>query len=559
MRRLGRPAAAGGVLFSSSLSRCLGAAIVAASMTAAMPAHALFHIAVIDEVMTGLSGSDSVQFVEIRMLAGSQNIVSGSKLSAFDANGTFLRVVLTVPGNVTSGVNRAWVMGSNDFAAAAGITPDFTFASTGGVGLEPTDGMVCWGKPTDQTNPAQYVDCVAYGNYIGPPNIHTSAPNPLNPFGRSLVRESETDNNAADFVCNDPAEPENNAMAVGSIAASDPCPVCGNDSQEGSEQCDGTDDLACPGLCELDCTCTTVCGNDLLEIGEQCDGSDDTACPGLCQFNCQCGPSGPLDSAGQKCANGVTKSASKVVATVGKVTAGCVKDFGSGKTMSAPIACVAADTKQKIDTSETKQHDTLHDMCPAAGLPYATDCPAPCDATDAGGVSEAVDDHSEMHACLLCLDRAVSMPPTGDTGTHGLVLDGVTLATTAGDAPLASCQAGLVKAHEKLFATRIKESVSCLKTQLKAGATPPVGAACIGADPKGKVTKARDKLIGIAADCTPPAAFDAGECAALTGSALSDCLVRVGACQACIWGNALLGSIVDCDAFDNTVIDTSCP
>jgi hypothetical protein len=35
--------------------------------------------------------------------------------------------------------------------------------------------------------------------------------------------------------------------------------------------------------------------------------------------------------------------------------------------------------------------------------------------------------------------------------------------------------------------------------------------------------------------------------------------VRVGACQACISGNALLGSVVDCDAFDNAVIDTSCP
>ena len=116
-----------------------------------------------------------------------------------------------------------------------------------------------------------------------------------------------------------------------------------------------------------------------------------------------------------------------------------------------------------------------------------------------------------------------------------------------------------MKAHEKLFATRIKESVACLKAQLKTGAVPPVGATCIGADSKGKVTKARDKLIAIASECTPPPAFDAGECTGLDGAPLADCLIRVGACQACIWGNAMLGSSVDCDAFDNAAADTTCP
>ena len=31
--------------------------------------------------------------------------------------------------------------------------------------------------------------------------------------------------------------------------------VCGNDIREGDEQCDGTDDAACPGNCQPDCTC----------------------------------------------------------------------------------------------------------------------------------------------------------------------------------------------------------------------------------------------------------------------------------------------------------------
>jgi len=557
MRAHESPATADGIWVT--LSRWLGIVIVATVLGSATPANALFHIAVIDEVMTGLSGSDAVQFVEIRMLAGSQNFVSGSKLSAFDANGNFLRVVLTVPGNVTSGINRAWLMASNDFAAAAGIVPDFTFASSGGVGLVPSDGMVCWGKPTDQTIPGQYVDCVAYGNYVGPPNVLTSAPTPITPFGHSIVRDSDTDNNAVDFVCNDPAEPENNAIEIGSIAASEPCPVCGNDTTEGVEQCDGTDDVACPGLCEPDCTCATECGNDLLELGEECDGIDDAACPGACQINCSCGPTGPLGSDEQKCANAAVKAASKVVAALGKATAACVKNFASGKTTDLPPTCVAADPKQKLSKRENKLHSVLEGTCSASGLAYAIDCPAPCEAADAGGTSTAVDDRSELDACLTCLDRAVSMTIAGNEGAHGTVLDGVTLAITAADAALASCQSALVKAHEKLFAMRIKESVGCLKSQLKAAAVPPVGATCIGADAKGKVTKAQGKLVAVAAGCTPPPAFDSGACSSITGSALSDCLDRVGACHACIWGNATFGSSVDCDAFDNGASDTSCP
>ena len=39
------------------------------------------------------------------------------------------------------------------------------------------------------------------------------------------------------------------------ITCPGPGQVCGNNIQEGTEQCDGTDDAACPGLCQTDCTC----------------------------------------------------------------------------------------------------------------------------------------------------------------------------------------------------------------------------------------------------------------------------------------------------------------
>jgi hypothetical protein len=65
--------------------------------------------------------------------------------------------------------------------------------------------------------------------------------------------------------------------------------VCGNDMAEVGEQCDGTDDGACPGHCQGDCTCPQPeCGNGIVEGGEECDGADDAACPGACEPDCAC-------------------------------------------------------------------------------------------------------------------------------------------------------------------------------------------------------------------------------------------------------------------------------
>jgi hypothetical protein len=71
------------------------------------------------------------------------------------------------------------------------------------------------------------------------------------------------------------------------------CPeiICGdNIVNQPSEVCDGTDDAACPGQCLLDCTCPVViCGDDVVnQPGEMCDGADDAACPGECLPDCTC-------------------------------------------------------------------------------------------------------------------------------------------------------------------------------------------------------------------------------------------------------------------------------
>ena len=194
---------------------------------------AVFHFAVIDEVMTSYGGDANVQFVEIRMLTSGQNLVMNSVLGAFDASGSYLGDVLIVPGNVaSSGVGVRWIMGTSAFATASGLTPDFTMPGMGGVSLPTTGGMVCWGAPGVSppapgswvhTNPSNYVDCLAYGSYSGPTNVHIGTPTSLDAIGHSLQRVAETDNNANDFVCADPATPKKNNGTTVSMAATTPC------------------------------------------------------------------------------------------------------------------------------------------------------------------------------------------------------------------------------------------------------------------------------------------------------------------------------------------------
>ncbi len=214
----------------------LGSLLLACTLlvlvSAPRPSHAIFHMAVIDEIMTSYDGDPNVQFVEIKMLAFVQAFVAGTVLGAFDTNGTYIGDVLIVPGNVIqNGPDVRWLMATERFVTLSGLTPDFIMPAT----LPSGGGMVCWGAPGlgnfvpdpnswDHSNPNEYTDCVAYGSYSGPSNAHIGNPTPLNADGHSLVRSSETTDNETDFGFCDPATPENNAPQSANVDATDPCP-----------------------------------------------------------------------------------------------------------------------------------------------------------------------------------------------------------------------------------------------------------------------------------------------------------------------------------------------
>jgi hypothetical protein len=192
------------------------------------PATALFHFAVIDEVMAGYNLDPDVQFIEIRMTSSGQNLVEGSVIGYFDATGTYAGDILVMPDDVPSGSNLRWIVGTPQYAARSGITPEFTFAPV----AFPATGMICFGggggvlpliPPTwDRTNMANWVDCVPYGGYSATPNKYGScpaAPNCSTPFGlgtgvRSLTRSASTNNPPADWSQQCPS-PTSNRNSLG--------------------------------------------------------------------------------------------------------------------------------------------------------------------------------------------------------------------------------------------------------------------------------------------------------------------------------------------------------
>jgi hypothetical protein len=206
---------------SRAIFAMLGAALLLAGLASPSRLGAAFHVAVIGEILTSYNGNASSQFVEIDMLAGGQGTVVNTKLTTFDTDGNFVEVVLDVLANVPGGAANNWIMGTPQFVADSGLAVNFTFPG----GLPTAGGMVCWGRPADETLPTHYVDCIAYGTYNGPTNVFIGTPTSLTPNGHTLRRIGITGSSAADFECADPGNPENVSFETVDLPATTPCPV----------------------------------------------------------------------------------------------------------------------------------------------------------------------------------------------------------------------------------------------------------------------------------------------------------------------------------------------
>src|SRR2546422_4028808 len=213
------------------------------------PVRAAFHIAVIDEVMSGVNNgtisNSNIQYVEIRQLFAGQDNVCHTRLTVFkcQADGGGFQVLInnlggaaaTQPCVPNGAAGARWIMASPDaatFLAASGITPDVTW-NNGTTGNIPTAcGMVCWGAPgsfvppTDPSTwmagvPTNYVDFVAYGPYDGTGEPFGNPAATETPGGGvfSLTRTGDTMfSNNFHLAC--PSPTSNPAQATGSFG---PC------------------------------------------------------------------------------------------------------------------------------------------------------------------------------------------------------------------------------------------------------------------------------------------------------------------------------------------------
>ena len=220
------------------LSLVLSVVLLIAQGRGIQPALALNHVAQISEVMSGFAGDPDVQFVEIDLMAIGQQFVTNTRLTVFNADGTFNTVLLDPLGsNVASSPGRVLMATQAfvDLTPSPGVTPDFIFPP----GILPDAGMVCWGGPGaaapatfDTTDPNNYVDCVSYGgaSFTGSnpmmSNPESAAPGAgdgklsltriLDSTGKGTNPWRNSDNGT--FYALLQPSPENNAGVIGTLA-----------------------------------------------------------------------------------------------------------------------------------------------------------------------------------------------------------------------------------------------------------------------------------------------------------------------------------------------------
>ncbi len=237
---------------------------------------------VIDEVLASWQGDDTVQFIELRLLADGQRALNGrADLAIDDATGTAAgRTFFTFTRDLArSSAGARVLIATNRLAEVANLEPDFVLAP--GV-LRAAGGRVCY-RVSDGQGGAIVVDCVAWGDYQGDSGAF-GRPTIVTPDNRALQRIAQTGVIRSDWEGALEPSPENN-VGLRTILPS----LCGNGRIEGAqgEDCEGDDlgDATCASLgfakgklrcsqCHFETRGCTFCGDGDIDASEECDGAD---------------------------------------------------------------------------------------------------------------------------------------------------------------------------------------------------------------------------------------------------------------------------------------------
>jgi hypothetical protein len=243
--------------------RRLAAFAAAVFSACALPASASQHLMKIVEVFPGTVAQPNAQYIMMQAYDVNQNFPAGFTVGIFDASDAVV-TSFTFANQLTNGMDQMTVLLATPEAEALfGVTADLAMTAS----LPLAGGAVCFGAV-----PSYGFDCVSWGNFVdGPGNANNTGANyrPLGGLahGQALVCDITAHGNAdlnfddcndskADHDCGD-AQPLANPVGStpGFLAANPVCPVCGNNTTEFGEECDGTEDSACPGDCQPDCSC----------------------------------------------------------------------------------------------------------------------------------------------------------------------------------------------------------------------------------------------------------------------------------------------------------------
>jgi hypothetical protein len=89
------------------MSRIVVVLAVLLAVLVPVPGQAVYHFANIDEIMSGMGGDGTAQYVEIRMLSVGQGNVAHSRLTAFSCDGSTHAILLEVRRTATPPSARA--------------------------------------------------------------------------------------------------------------------------------------------------------------------------------------------------------------------------------------------------------------------------------------------------------------------------------------------------------------------------------------------------------------------------------------------------------------------
>lgn len=116
-------------------------------------ASAVFHLMQIEQVIGGVCGDATIQAVQLRMRASNQNLVAGTRLVAYDAEGANPVVLVTFPDDVANGAAGARILSiSSEYGSQYGPSPDFTLTNlipasylpAGRLTFEDSGGLIYW-------------------------------------------------------------------------------------------------------------------------------------------------------------------------------------------------------------------------------------------------------------------------------------------------------------------------------------------------------------------------------------------------------------------------------